>query len=160
MKNKFVGSWCWCMVNNKINENKCGHQKLTSNSNNNFWYLISLDKWQVIGPQTHMGLLCGYNTPCHYDLELIQPAADILPHHFATPPGSFSVYYSSKLLSNRWPLLPVPPQFFLHSALILVWVSSLTGYSSNQWRIMILSVISGGKGSTSSTYIISHIRTG
>lgn len=64
----------------------------------------------MIGPQTHMDLLCGYNTPCQCDLELIQPAGDILPYHLPTPLGSFTVYYSSKLLSNRWPLFRVSPQ--------------------------------------------------
>lgn len=29
--------------------------------------------------EAHMGLLCGYNIPCQYDLELIQPTTDILP---------------------------------------------------------------------------------
>lgn len=29
--------------------------------------------------EAHMGLLYGYNTPCQYDLELIQPTTDILP---------------------------------------------------------------------------------
>lgn len=81
-----------------------------------FKYLISLVKWQlkVIGPQAHMGLLCGCNTPCQYDLELIQSADDILPYHLPTPLGSFTVYYSSKLLSNRWPSFRVSLQFFLN----------------------------------------------